>query len=541
MRQKTGPVLLSWIAQAHDPYSTDREGNREVGPTLSLLTDDASPYARAVEHAVFFVGPDEKSQRAYRMTREQLGELCPDLVVETCQWLGGDPTDYKALFAFLSDHLPALRERFAGRELLIHISPGTPAMQTLWVLMAETGYVRGPLTMVKTVREQHRKGGAAAVPVTLGLDTLLKAFRQSHPAHTSGEDEDVTWDPSEFNSDALRRLYDQARRVAQVRAPVLLLGERGTGKTTMASWIRLNSPFRKEELDSAWPSVVCGQYTPETMRSELFGHTKGAFTDAKTAREGLLARADGDTLFLDEVGDISRDLQRLLIRAVEEGEYQPLGADEPERSTFRLVSATNLADDVLQERLDADFLDRVSLFRLRLPSLREIPEDIPWLWTSAYGQALDRSGRRSDVEPVVGEVHERIADRLRHLPLPGNMRDLLRVAYRLVAARTPLPDGEPMPTGDAIEFALAGAEPDPVGHEVSRAIGAAFSRREPLGPVLEQAGGVSVDDVLRDFQGYIASGVLDYAQRTDADPRELSGKGKSTLYRWRADAEGGES
>lgn len=541
MSAPTGPVLLSWIAQAHDPYTTDREGNREVGPTLTLLADDASPYAGVVEHAVFFVGPDERSQRAFRMTREQLVEQCSGLEVETCDWSGGDPTDYEALFSFLSDHLPALRDRFAGRELLIHISPGTPAMQTLWVLMAETGYVRGPLTLVKTVREQHRNGGPAAVPVTLGLDTLLKTFRQSHPARTSGEDEDVTWDPSEFKSDALRRLYDQARRVAQVRAPVLLLGERGTGKTTMASWIRLNSPFRKEQLDSAWPSVVCGQYTPETMRSELFGHTKGAFTDAKEAREGLLARADGDTLFLDEVGDVSRDLQRLLIRAVEEGEYQPLGADEPETSTFRLISATNLADDVLQERLDADFLDRVSLFRLRLPSLREIPEDVPGLWRSAYEQALDRSGRRSDVESVDGEVHERVAERLRRLPLPGNMRDLLRVAYRLVAARTPLPDGDPMGVDDAVAFALAGAEPAPAGNDVSRAVAAAFARREPLDPIIEEAGAVPAGDVVREIQGYIASGVLDYAQRTKADASALSGQGKSTLYRWRSDVEGSES
>ena len=541
MSAPTGPVLLSWIAQAHDPYSEDRSGNREIGPTLTLLANDASPYAGVVEHAVFFVGPDERSQRAFRMTQEELGVHCPDLEVETCDWAGGDPTNHEELFAFLSDHLPALRDRFAGRELLIHISPGTPTMQTLWVLMAETGYIRGPLTMVKSVREQHRNGGPAAVPVTLGLDTLLKAFRQSHPAHTSGEAEDVTWDPSDFKSDALRQLYDQARRVAQVRAPVLLLGERGTGKTTMASWIRLNSPFRNEALDGAWPSVVCGQYTPETMRSELFGHTEDAYTGAKGTREGLLKRADGDTLFLDEVGDVSRDLQRLLIRAVEGGEYQPLGADKPETSTFRLICATNLPDDVLRERLDADFLDRVSLFRLRLPSLREIPEDIPGLWRSAYAQALDRSGRQADVEPVGGDVHERIAERLRQLPLPGNMRDLLRVAYRLVAARTPLPDGEPMQVQEAVTFALAGAEPAPVGSEVSRSVAAAFAGREPLGPVLEQAGVVSVDEILRDFQGYIASGVLDYAQRTDADPAELSGKGKSTLYRWRADAEGGES
>ena len=79
--------------------------------------------------------------------------------------------------------------------------------------------------------------------------------------------------------------------------PILLLGERGTGKTTLASWIRSNSPYRKKKLDTKWPSVVCGQYTPQMMRAELFGYKKGAYTDAKKDHDGVIKAADGDTLF----------------------------------------------------------------------------------------------------------------------------------------------------------------------------------------------------------------------------------------------------
>src|SRR5690606_8652085 len=110
-------------------------------------------------------------------------------------------------------------------------------------------------------------------------------------------------DPRQFRSTRLRALYDEARRAARLKVPVLLLGERGTGKTTLASWIRLRSPFRQEGLDRAWPAVPCGQYTSETMRAELFGYVQGAFTGAKKDHQGLLARANGDTLFLDEIGD----------------------------------------------------------------------------------------------------------------------------------------------------------------------------------------------------------------------------------------------
>lgn len=119
--------------------------------------------------------------------------------------------------------------------------------------------------------------------------------------------------------------------------PVLIVGERGTGKTTLASWIRLHSPYRRQEQDTHWPAVACGQYSPETMRAELFGYRKAAFTGAVSDRNGLLDAAHRDTLFLDEIGDISRELQRLLIKALEEKRYFRLGDDQARQSNFRLI------------------------------------------------------------------------------------------------------------------------------------------------------------------------------------------------------------
>ena len=191
-------------------------------------------------------------------------------------------------------------------------------MHTVWVLMAETGFIEPPFTVVKSYRRSERGGRPAVVPVELGIETFYKTYKASRPRQLGSEEQGVIWDPSRFRTDAMKRVYADARRVAPLNAPVLIRGERGTGKTTMANWIRSNSPYKREEQNANWPSVACGQYGPETMRAELFGYRKDAFTGATADREGLLAAAHRDTLFLDEVGDVSRDLQRLLIRAERE-------------------------------------------------------------------------------------------------------------------------------------------------------------------------------------------------------------------------------
>ena len=118
---------------------------------------------------------------------------------------------------------------------------------------------------------------------------------------------------------------------------------------------------------------------------------------------------------------------------------------------------------LLHDRLAPDFLDRIGIFKLRLPALREIPEDVPWLWRSAYAQALDRSGRRLDVMPFGDDHHEEVGERLSQRPLPGNMRDLLRVAYRLIAARLPVDGEPPMSDVEAVQFAL---EEEDVGTDI---------------------------------------------------------------------------
>ena len=328
----SAPVLLTWVAVNNDPYERDGQsglarlvdGVPTPGPTLTLLCDEESPYIGRISDVVLFHralkrGTSDREERSVKELSEAL--LKRSIGVYPVPWDGDDPTDHRGVFEFLRSKLPELRRRFAGRELVLHISPGTPSMHTVWVLMAETGFVEPPFTVVKSYRRAERRGRPAVVPVELGIETFYKVYKTSSPRQVASEDQRLVWDPARFKTDAMRKVYVEARRYAQLNVPVLIRGERGTGKTTLAGWIRSNSPFKRDEQDTGWPSVACGQYSSETMRAELFGYKRGAFTGAMTDRDGLLAAAHRDTLFLDEVGDVSRDLQRLLIKAIEEKRY----------------------------------------------------------------------------------------------------------------------------------------------------------------------------------------------------------------------------
>ncbi len=513
------PVLLSWVAVNNDPYEREGRGGgprfvdgRPIpGPTLTLLFDNDSPLSGEFRDVVLLHRrsgsnvDDERESRAVEDTVAAIRERQRDLRVHLVPWAGEDPTDHHSIFEFVREMVPDIRRRFAGRELVIHVSPGTPAMHTIWVLMAETGFIEPPFRMVQSYRKPDRRGRPAAVPVELGIETFYKVYKAARPAQVCSEEQSIVWDPARFRTARMRALFTEARRFAHLNVPILLLGERGTGKTTLARWIRGHSPFRREEQDARWPAVACGQYSPETMRAELFGYKKGAFTGAMNDREGLLAAANGDTLFLDEVGDVSRDLQRLLIKALEEKQYLPLGDDRPRTSDFRLLTATNLEPDELRRRLDADFLDRVGMLPLQLPPLREIREELEWLWEVTYDEAARRAGVAKRRALLGAPHHRRVVSQLESHPLPGNLRDLLRVAYRILGARSD--PHAPLPPDEAVDYgltALATAPSSSMSSSVSRAVARAFAEAGPLDGVLDGATRIPTKIIEREIKAFVA-------------------------------------
>jgi sigma54-dependent transcription regulator len=541
------PVLLTWLATRNDPYERVRSGGafcetgagRVPGPTLTLLTDPASPYADTIPDVVVFRqggAEAETHDRIYNDLVEAIAERAPTIQLHPQVWVHDDPTDHAAIYEHLRTVLPTIRRRFRGRELIIHLSPGTAAMHTVWILMAETGFIEAPFTAVQSFRPRERRGRPAVVPFSLGVDTFFKRWQETRPASASDEKRSIRWDPRQFRSVGLRGLYDEARRVARLNVPVLILGERGTGKTTLASWIRFRSPFRKPELDASWPAVPCGQYTPETMRAELFGYMKGAFTGANRDHAGLLERADGDTLFLDEIGDISKDLQRLLVKVLEEGVYQPLGSTDVKRTSLRLLTATNLSLPALRQQIDADFLDRVSAFTLTVPPLREVPEELEWLWPTVLEEAAHRSGALLRYARMPKTHHAHVLRALRASPLPRNVRDLFRVAWRFLAARSD--DDAPMTVRDAVDYGLlALGSGGPSGETAtSRALARTYADRRVLNAALLEDGPLDPEALITDFKGWFGQEVAALANRVGRAEGELVTISDRTLRNWRRNA-----
>src|SRR6476661_5904476 len=187
-------------------------------------------------------------------------------------------------------------------------------------------------------------------------------------------------DPSGFEgvigtSPSMRKVIQTARQVAPSDIPVLILGESGTGKELIARAIHAHSKRRKGRL----VAMNCAGFAPTILEDELFGHVKGAFTDARTDREGRFEHADGGTLFLDEIGDMPHDMQAKLLRTLESGEVVRLGSNEPIHVDVRLISATNRNIDQLvgDKQFREDLYFRIKGVTIQIPPLRERREDIP--------------------------------------------------------------------------------------------------------------------------------------------------------------------
>ena len=213
-------------------------------------------------------------------------------------------------------------------------------------------------------------------------------------------------------SNAMEQVREQIRRVAPSPVPVLILGETGTGKELCAAAIA--------SLSGRTPylPVNCAAFAEGLIESELFGHERGAFTGAVRTHTGVIARSNGGVLFLDELAELPSHLQAKLLRALESGEYQPLGASGTFHSNFRIIAATS---GDFHGRLRSDLLHRLGAIRVWLPPLRKRLEDIPVLADAFLRRYLQRAGRGpSSISPEAGVL-------LMQQEWPGNVRQLRNV------------------------------------------------------------------------------------------------------------------
>ncbi len=249
------------------------------------------------------------------------------------------------------------------------------------------------------------------------------------------------------SSPAMQEVFELVRRVAPADSTTVLLeGETGTGKGLLARSIHRAS----QRAEGPFVNVTCSALAESVMESELFGHEKGAFTDARTMKRGLVELAEGGTLFLDEIGEIGLRLQGKLLQFIEEKRFRRVGGTKDLVVDARVVTATNrdLEEEVAEERFREDLYYRLRVFPIRLPPLRERPSDIPALVKTFVEEFNRQFGKKiRDIAPETMAV-------LKKYPWPGNVRELRNMIERTVL----LADG-PVLTPDMLPAQLAGGQP----------------------------------------------------------------------------------
>lgn len=397
MTRRTG-TLLCWHAE--------RAGIEVLEHALRALRN------RRVEvgHVLYLVQSDRARTIPSRVE---------NAAVEVIAVVLDDPTHHTAIYERVrSCVLPRLRG-LAG-DLHINVSPGTPAMHSVWLILHAGGALPEGSQLWSSQMSKETKR-TRIDPVDFPVTTYLAEIHR----YTRVEPDLAVYEP-EARSPARRAAFDGISRYARVfGAPLLILGERGTGKTRLVETIVATLKARKKVV-----TVPCGGLDSALAESLLFGHRKGAFTGAATDRPGLLAEANGGILFLDEVQDLPKPAQRKLVRVFQDRQrrYRPLGSDREESVDVELVCASNLPVAELRERLDADLFDRLSHLTVTVPPLRECREDLEDDWGRVWRELRQRDDLPREV-PWASEI-EHV---LRRHALPGNLRDLQRLAVLMMA------------------------------------------------------------------------------------------------------------
>lgn len=387
------------------------------------------------------------------------------------------PTDFKEIYKAATNTIKDVKKKFEAKELqsTYHLSPGTPAMASVWIILAKTSH---PAELIQSSPEEGLK--TVSFPFEISADytpDILKPADDELLKLTQG----LPPESPEFGAiihrcKEMKRVIAQARRLAVHEVPVLIQGESGTGKELFARAIHTTSPRN----DKPFVAVNCGSIPPELVESEFFGHKKGSFTGASSDREGYFSTADGGTLFLDEIGELPLPAQVKLLRAIQEGMITRIGSSKAEPVNIRIIAATNrnLIEEVAAARFREDLFHRIAVGVLHLPPLRDRHGDIDLV----IDHILESINRKFEGKPVWR--HKRLSAGARNLmhqhPWPGNVREL----YNTLSRAAILIAGETIETDDMREalFPVSSSQKEQ-GNILNRSLGNGFRLPDILADV----------------------------------------------------------
>lgn len=318
----------------------------------------------------------QRSTSLAEMVAEDVKHVSPETVIRRHAVEFDNPWDFEEVYARLHDFARGYPFDPEQEEYLIHITTGTHVAQICLFLLTESRHMPGKL--LQTSPPKHKTKGSPGTCAIIDLDLskydrLASRFKQEVRDDLSFLKSGIETLNGQFN-----RLIEQIERVAiHSHAPLLLTGPTGAGKSRLARRIYELKKSRRQ-VEGAFVEVNCATVRGDAAMSALFGHVRGAFTGAVRDRPGLLKTADGGMLFLDEVGELGPDEQAMLLRALEEKLFLPVGADEEVGSSFQLICGSNrdLKAAVAGGEFREDLLARINLWTFHLPGLRERVEDI---------------------------------------------------------------------------------------------------------------------------------------------------------------------
>ena len=414
----------------------------------------------------------------------------------------------------LSDiHMPGK----SGLEMLAEIKKSYPKLP----IIIMTAY-----TDLDSAVASFQGGAFEYLPKPFDIDKAIELVRRATEESEEEEQTPAEETASEIigKAPAMQEVFRAIGRLSQSKATVLLTGESGAGKEVVARALHKHSP----RSNAPFVAINMAAIPKDLMETELFGHEKGAFTGASAIRHGRFEQAEGGTLFLDEIGDMPAELQTRLLRVLSDGYYYRVGGHQSLKANVRIIAAThqNLEAMVRENRFREDLYHRLNVIRLRLPPLRERPEDIPLL----VNHFLQKSAENLGVEPKL--MSEEAMEFLKRFPFPGNVRQLENLCNWLVVMApsqhirvTDLP--EEVRNGEAEKVHKNG--------EVSGSTPAGGSWEELLkGEVKEMLKNQSPDlmkQLADTFESIVIGTALEYTHGRRVDAATRLGIGRNTITR----------
>ena len=401
-----------------------------------------------------------------RTVIDDIGTVSPETDVRPAEIELADPWDFEEVYGALHDFSADYEFDTDREEYLIHITTGTHVEQICLFLLTESRYL--PAKLVQSSPPSARKRGGPGTYEIIDLDLsrydrIASRFQQEQMQAASFLKSGIDTRNAAFN-----RLIDKIEQVAIAsRDPLLLMGPTGAGKSRLAKRI-YELKRARHQVKGDFIEVNCATIRGDAAMSALFGHVKGAFTGAINPRPGLLRAADGGILFLDEIGELGSDEQAMLLRALEEKVFLPMGSDREVKSDFQLIAGTNrdLVALIREGRFREDLFARINLWTFHMPGLRDRIEDIEPNLKYELEQYARRAGKRVTFSKEARERFLKFA--VSHeARWEGNFRDLNGAIVRMAT----LAPGGRITTEvvrEEIERLSAGwqAQPDSEGEEL---------------------------------------------------------------------------